>query len=126
MFTYPMISEDAPIGTTTFNSNGEEVTLIRKSVVYEEVNYYNVITDQHMNLFANGILTSCRYNNIYPIVDMKFVKEDRPVISNEVYGVDEKYYHGLRLAEQTLPVEETIKYVNRLVEHEVEKEMMVT
>lgn len=41
--------------------------------VDEEVEYYNIITEKHMNLFAEGILTSCRYNNIYPFTDtMKF------------------------------------------------------
>jgi hypothetical protein len=40
------------------------------------VDYYNVITDYHINLFANGILTSCRLNNIYPIKNMKFVKSN--------------------------------------------------
>lgn len=123
-FTYPM-TEDTPIGTTTFNIHGQEVTLIRKSIVTEQVNYYNVITDKHMNLFANGILTSCRYNNIYPIVDMKFVKEERTPIAQDVYGVDERYYQGLRLAEQVIPVEETVAYINRLKAREVETESVL-
>lgn len=122
MFTYPMISEDAPIGTTTFNVKGEEVILVNKSIVQEQVNYYNVITDKHMNLFTNGILTSCRYNNIYPIVDMKFVKDDCALISQAEYNLEEKYYEGLRLAEQIIPVEDTIAYVNRLKAHELETE----
>lgn len=113
MFTYPM-TDDTPVGTTTFNINGEEVTLTRKQIVNEQVRYYNVITYRHMNLFANGILTSCRYNNIYPIVDMKFVKEERKAIPQDAYEVDDRYYEGLRLAEQTIPVEDTIAYVNRL------------
>ena len=122
MFTYPMISDDAPIGTTTFNANGEEVTLVKKSVVNDKVDFYNIITDRHMNLFANGNLTSCRYNNIYPIVGMKFVKDDRELIPQSAYGVEDKYYEGLRLAEQTVPVEDTIEYVNRLEAHKVEVE----
>ena len=113
MFTYPM-TDDTPIGTTTFNINGEEVTLTHKQVVNEQVRYYNVITNHHMSLFANGILTSCRYNNIYPIVDMKFVKEERKAIPQEAYEVDSRYYEGLRLAEQTIPVADTIAYINRL------------
>jgi hypothetical protein len=120
-FTYPM-TEDTPIGTTTFNVDGQEVTLVSKSVVNEQVNYYNVITRRHINLFANGILTSCRYNNIYPIVDMRFVKDDRALVAQEVYGIEDKYYEGLRLAEQTIPVEATIAYVNRLKAREVESE----
>ena len=114
MFTYPM-TDTTPVGTTTFNDSGIEVALISKTVVVEEVDYYNVITNNHMNLFANGILTSCRYNNIYPIMDMKFVKTHRPTIPKSLYpsriGV---YYEGLRLAEQTIPIEDTLIYVDRL------------
>lgn len=125
MFTYPMISEDAPIGTTTFNANGEEVTLTSKRVVHEKVDFYNIITHTHINLFANGILTSCRYNNIYPIVDMKFVKDDRVVRSQAEYGLEETYFDGLRLAEQTIPVAETVEYVGRLKEHDMETELAI-
>lgn len=124
VFTYPM-TEDTPIGTTTFNVKGEEVTLVNKCVVKEQINYYNVITNHHMNLFADGILTSCRYNNIYPIVDMKFVKDERALISPAEYGLEEKYYEGLRLAEQTIPVAETIAYVHRLKAREVETELVI-
>jgi len=114
MFTYPM-TDATPVGSTTFNDSGIEVTLISKEVVVEEVEYYNVITKKHINLFANGILTSCRYNNIYPIADMKFVKENRPIVSKSEYPARiGEYYEGLRLAEQTISVEETIIYVDRL------------
>ncbi|MCL4528127.1 MAG: Hint domain-containing protein [Chloroflexi bacterium] len=124
MFTYPM-TEDTPVGTTTFNVRGGEVRLASKRVVNERVNYYNVITRRHMNLFANGILTSCRYNNIYPIVDMKFVKDDRTLVPQEQYGVDDKYYEGLRLAEQTIPAADTIAYVNRLEALKADREGMI-
>ena len=63
-FTYPM-TKDTPIGTTTFNSKGEYVKLISAEVVHKKINYCNIITNYHMNLFTNDILTSCRLNNIY-------------------------------------------------------------
>ena len=65
-FTYPM-TDETPIGTTTFNANGEEVTLVSKERKDEYVEYYNLITKYHMNAFANGILTSCRFSNLYKI-----------------------------------------------------------
>lgn len=114
-FTYPM-TDDTPIGTHTFNAHGEEVTLISKSIVETTVDYYNVITDWHMNLFANNILTSCRYNNIYPILDMKFVKTIRESVAN-IADIPEKYYNGLRLSEQIIPIEESIAYIKRLERH---------
>ena len=114
MFTYPMTA-DTPIGTTTFNAEGEEVKLTSKEIVVEEVEYYNIITSRHMNLFANSILTSCRYNNIYPIAAMKFMKEERPIVPRSVYAsIPDIYYDGLRLSEQVISVEDTINYVNNM------------
>lgn len=75
--------------------------LLSCELVEEEVEFYNVITDRHLNLYAEGVLTSCRLNNMYPIVDMKFVKDDREIISYEAFeNVDRKMYDGLRLGEQ--------------------------
>ena len=106
-----------PIGTTTYTISGQEVTVVSKEVIEEEVEFYNIITNRHINLFANGILTSCRYNNIYPIVEMKFIKDTIPRahIDKSAYdAVPEIYYDGLRLSEQTIPVQDSIKYIERL------------
>jgi hypothetical protein len=124
MFTYPM-TEDTPVGTTTFSVEGREATLVGKSVVREPVNYYNIITDHHINLFGNGILTSCRYNNIYPIADMRFVKDGRALRPREEYVVAERFYTGLRLAEQTIRAEDTFAYVRRLEEREALPELVI-
>lgn len=110
-FTYPM-TDDTPIGTHTFNQDGMTVSVISKEIVMDEVEYYNIISNRHMNLFTNSILTSCRYNNIYPIVDMKFVKDDRTLRTREEFNnVSDKYFEGLRLAEQTLNVNDIEAYV---------------
>lgn len=116
-FTYPM-SDETPLGTITFTSSGEECTLVSKEIVNETVEYYNIITEYHINLFANGILTSCRYNNIYPIVNMQFDKDARFIIPYEAYEnkIPQKYYSGLRLYEQTIPVKDSIDYVAVLEE----------
>jgi hypothetical protein len=114
MFTYPM-TDDTPIGTTTFNVSGEYITLIKKEIKNEQTEYYNIITNYHLNMFANGILTSCRLNNIYPISNMMFIKEKRILTPFSCYEeITENYYNGLRLSEQKFTVEEIIKYVNRL------------
>ena len=99
MFTYPM-TEDTPIGTHTLNDKGEIVELVSKEVVEKEVNYYNIITNYHINLFAGHILTSCRLSNIYPIKDFKYVKDNREIIPFEKFNVPKEYYDGLRLGEQ--------------------------
>ena len=120
MFTHPM-TDDTPIGTTTINEFGQEITLVSKEVVNESVNYYNVITDYHMNLYANGILTSLRFNNVYNITDMKFVKDSRILRSlSEFDGIDNRWVDGLRLREQQESIETITKYVAKLERTESE------
>lgn len=73
-FTHTGVAE-TPIGTTTYSLDGSYPTLVTQEVVNESVKYYNVITNKHYNLFANGILTSCRLSNKYAIENMKYVGE---------------------------------------------------
>ena len=106
------MTDATPVGTHTFNVNQEEPTLVSKEVVEEPVEFYNILTARHINAFANGILTSGRYNNVYPITSMKFVKEARPVVDQSNFAsVPAKYYEGLRLAEQTIPIQDTIIFI---------------
>lgn len=107
------ISATDMVGKTTYTLDGES-KVISCELIEETIEFYNIITDYHINLFANGVLTSCRYNNIYPIKDMKFVKDNRVIsdcIDNEIY---KKYYNGLRLGEQNISIEDTMKYLERL------------
>jgi hypothetical protein len=114
------IEDTTPVGTTTFNEQGEEVILLSKERVRESTRYYHVWTQYHLNLFANGILTSHRFNNIYPIVDMKFVKDDRVLRDvNEFEGIDEKYIAGVRLREQ--PREYTAEYIKDYINRRVKE-----
>jgi hypothetical protein len=92
--------EETAIGTTTFTSLGEEVTLTNIKYVSDTVNYYSIITDKHINLFANTILTSCRLSNLYAIKDMKYIKDDRAL--NENFGIPKDLFKGLRIAEQPI------------------------
>lgn len=66
---------DTPNGTTTFAQDGSYPTVVSQEVIEKPVKYYNVITDKHYNLFANGILTSCRLSNEYMIENMRYVGE---------------------------------------------------
>jgi hypothetical protein len=125
-FTYPM-TEATPIGTVTVNEHGQEITLINKQVIVDTIEYYNVITDHHMNLFSDTVLTSCRFNNIYPITDMKFVKDGRKLRTRtEFENIPDRFFHGLRLAEQTTDIETVEWYVNRLISTEVSTQLELT
>jgi hypothetical protein len=96
MFTYVM---NSPIGTSTFRKDGEVITLVSRETVEKETTFYNVITHTHMNVFANNILTSTGLNNIYPIQNMQFVKDNRILRHKEEFNAD-SLFAGLRLDEQ--------------------------
>ena len=118
-FTYPM-TDDTPLGTITYTVDDAEVVLVGKRVVTGTVDYYNVITDGHMNLFANGILTSCRFSNAYPIDNMRWVKNHRPLRDRaEFTGIADRWINGLRLCEQTYTVADIRWYVTRLESLEI-------
>lgn len=88
--------------------------LVNVTKVQETVKYYNIITEYHMNLFANEVLTSCRYNNIYPIENMKFigVAENK---HEDIPGIPSEYVNGMRLKEQSFTIDEMTDYINNLI-----------
>lgn len=110
---------DFHVGEHTFNEQGIEVKLIGIEIVEEEVEYYNIITEYYMNCYANGLLSSTQYNNVYPIKDMKFVKDGREMIPFESYqSIPKKFYVGMRLGEQDLSIrsiEKTNAYIGRML-----------
>lgn len=90
MFTHTGVPE-TPNGTITFAEDKSEPVLLTQELIYENVDYYNITTDKHFNLFANGILTSCRCSNLYKIENMKYVG-DRTMSDKEV----EEYFKRLK------------------------------
>ena len=89
-FTHTGVPE-TPIGTITFAEDKSEPVLVSQELVNETVDYYNIITDKHFNIFANGILTSCRCSNLYKIENMKYAGE-RAMSDKEV----EEYFKRLK------------------------------
>lgn len=88
--------------------------------INESCKFYNIITENHINLFANDMLTSCKYNNAVPIVNMKFVKDDveidsmklRKLMLAGLKGDDIKWYNVLKLQyNNDKSIEDTIKYI---------------
>lgn len=108
---------DAKVGDKVYSINGV-LTITDLQYVEEECEYYNVITTGKINCFANGILTSDRYGNLYPIVDMKYVKDGRtirPYSEYEAVGIDRYWYDNLRLGENTETVQKSKEYVMKLL-----------
>ena len=100
MFTSCLKESESPIGMNTINEKGEVIQLIDRKIIHEKNTAYNVIINKHINLYANGILTSRGLNNLYPIKDMKFVKENREVFSREELNeIPDEYFYGLNIGE---------------------------
>lgn len=107
------ISATDCVGQMVMGLNGP-VKMLSCDRVDELVEFYNVVTSKHMNLYANGMLASCRLNNLYPIQNMQYVKDDRAVVRKGAYGlVAQKYYDDLRLGER-LPGD--VDWINQYVE----------
>lgn len=83
LFTHTGVPE-TPIGTITFAEDCTKPILIKQELVHEEVEFYNVITETHFNLFANGILTSCKNSNKYYIENMKYVTDKELMTDAEI------------------------------------------
>ena len=126
MFTLASDEKETPIGMTTIKEDGKEVTLTSRVFKDEEVLAYNVITNNHINMFANGILTSQGSNNLYRIEDMKFVKEEREQFSDEdLKDIPEEYINGLMLKEwkvydkgsKEATLDDLHDYINKLLKN---------
>lgn len=106
------------VGKTIMTKDGPKC-LISCDLINKEVEFYNIITDYHMNLFANNILSSTGFNNLYKVENMKFIKESRELIPIEAFkNCPEEYYYGLRLGEQ---VDYSMERLNEKIEMLVEK-----
>jgi len=105
------------IGKHVFTENGV-VTLVNKEYIEEDVEYYNLITEHHFNCFANGVLTSDRYGNIYKIDEnMMFIKEQRPYrpySEFEAAGISEYWYDVFRYSENADSIDKIKKYIKRI------------
>lgn len=88
------------IGDSIFTYGEADVGIESITTINETVDFYNVITEKHYNLFANGILTSCRLSNRYAIDCMKYDTTKVKMTEEEV----QEYISKLQM---TLPREES-------------------
>lgn len=71
------------VGNRVYKQDGSIVTVLSCEQVFEEVEYYNLTTDVHLDCFANEVLTGSRLNNMYKIEDMKYVDRNRLISVEE-------------------------------------------
>ena len=76
--------DETPNGTIVYCEDGSKPSIVSQEIIKEKVNFYNVITDKHYNIFANGILTSCKLSNRYGIEDMKYDLDDVRMTESDI------------------------------------------
>jgi hypothetical protein len=106
--------KDCVKGDVIVKDNGHTTTFDSWEVVKGSITYYNVISDHHMNIYANDVLTSTGFNNLYPMQDMMYVKDER---KPKMFAgkIPEYFVQGLRLAENiTEDVTGMIKHLTHL------------
>ncbi len=90
---------DFEVGDQFMNEKGEYITLTKIEDSYRTEVPYAIATNYHINCFTGGVVGSLGYNNLYPIKDRKFVKDDRKIVPFEELNVPREYYDGFRLGE---------------------------
>ena len=90
---------DFEVGDQFMNEKGEYITLTKIEESYRTEVPYAIATNYHINCFTGGVVGSLGYNNLYPIKDRKFVKDDRKIVPFEELDVPREYYDGFRLGE---------------------------
>ena len=71
-FDYP---QDFESDDLTIKEDGTTVRVISCNQIEKTVKFYNIASHEHINVYANGVLTSNRLNNRFRIVDNKFTDE---------------------------------------------------
>ncbi len=71
-FDYP---QDFEADDITLKEDGTTAYILSCREIEKEVRYYNIASHEHINVYANGVLTSNRLNNRFKIVDNKFTDE---------------------------------------------------
>ena len=71
-FDYP---QDFEADDLTLKEDGTTVHVLSCKQIEKTVKFYNIASHEHINVYANGVLTSNRLNNRFKIVDNKFTDE---------------------------------------------------
>lgn len=101
------------LGKHVYTINGIKKIVDIKHIK-EKIHYRNAVSYYHMNIIANDVLTSTGFNNLYPINNMRFVKpidRTRNRLLNKLPTIDQRFYHGLRLSENTTSIHDIISCI---------------
>lgn len=78
LFVYPQDFEEDDL---TLKENGDLVKVISCEKIFETVNFYNISSKDHINVYAENVLTSNRLNNRFEIKNNKFT--DKKLMTDE-------------------------------------------
>ena len=103
------------IGHQVWTLDGVE-TIIDIETVNESVDFCNAISSKNMNIITEGFLSSCGFNNLYPIKDMRYIKDYRQHRPIAVYGdIPQSWYHTLRLGEHYCDPTDVKPYIDNSI-----------
>lgn len=77
-FMYP---QDFEKDDLTLKENGDLVKVVSCEKIFETVNFYNISSKDHINVYAENVLTSNRLNNRFEIKNNKFT--DKQIMTDE-------------------------------------------
>lgn len=77
-FMYP---QDFEKDDLTLKENGDLVKVVSCEKIFETVNFYNISSNKHINVYAEGVLTSNRLSNRFEIKDNKYT--DKQIMTDE-------------------------------------------
>lgn len=100
------------VGHRVYTLDGPDV-LVSADHVAEPCEFYNLNTYRHINCFADGVLASCRLNNLYPFAGMRFVKDPGGLVRHDAAsfdGVPTRWVEGGRFVEQPMAVDDLVSY----------------
>ena len=99
-FTRTMEATD--VGDEIMTLNGSKKVVSKEAIENpNHVWYYNLITEKNICCYADGILTGNHFCNLYPIENMKYVKEERELNQYAIFAdyCSEETFNALRVAE---------------------------
>lgn len=77
-FMYP---QDFEKDDLTLKENGDLVKVVSCEKIFETVSFYNISSKDHINVYAEGVLTSNRLSNRFEIKDNKYT--DKQIMTDE-------------------------------------------
>lgn len=90
-FMYPQDFEEDDL---TLKENGDLVKIDSCEKIFETVNFYNIASNKHINIYAEGVLTSNRLSNRFEIKDNKYT--DKQIMTDEEIKAYKKHLERLK------------------------------